>query len=182
VNPIEATICKQILWNHSHEATAGIVTPHNAQRTRLRDTLYRYQQAADDPAVNMDAGTQVETVNRFQGGQNDLMVVSATASDPNFIRSESDFLLELTRANVAFSRHKHKLIVVMSESLLSHIPDDPDTYDESLLWKAISQASGEAPTVDDDPHWSGTMTDFLAPLTPKNPDRAAATDITVYHL
>jgi Superfamily I DNA and RNA helicases and helicase subunits len=155
VNPIEAAITNLLLWNHSHDATAGVVTPHNAQRTRVRENLYNLQQRGSDTPINLDNGTQVETVNRFQGGQKDIMVVSATASNPQFIRSESDFLLELNRANVAFSRHQYKLIVVMAESLLSHIPEEPDTYDDALLWKTLSQAAGEAPTTDGEPYWAG---------------------------
>jgi hypothetical protein len=182
VNPIEAAITNLLLWNHSQDATAGVVTPHNAQRTRVRENLYSLQQRAPDTPINLDNGTQVETVNRFQGGQKGIMVVSATASNPQFIRSESDFLLELNRANVAFSRHQYKLIVVMAESLLSHIPEEPDTYDDALLWKTLSQAAGEAPTTDDEPYWAGTLTEFMAPVDPSNPQRAAATDVSVYHL
>ena len=182
VNPIEAAITNLLLWNHSHDATAGVVTPHNAQRTRVRENLYNLQQRGSDTPINLDNGTQVETVNRFQGGQKDIMVVSATASNPQFIRSESDFLLELNRANVAFSRHQYKLIVVMAESLLSHIPEEPDTYDDALLWKTLSQSAGEAPTTDGEPYWAGTLTEFMAPVDPADPQRAAATAVSVYHL
>jgi uncharacterized protein len=134
----------------------------------------------DDPPVDLDNGTQVETVNRFQGGQNDIMIVSATASNPQFIRSESDFLLELNRANVAFSRHQYKLIVVMAESLLSHIPKEPDTYDESLLWKTLAYKVGEPPTVDHAPDWSGTLKDFAPLVPPPKEQLAEATDVSVY--
>ena len=182
VNPIESTICNILLLKHSHEATAGVVTPHNAQRSRLRSNIATIQQRVENPPVDLDNGTQVETVNRFQGGQNDMMIVSATASNPQFIRSESDFLLELNRANVAFSRHKYKLIVVMAESLLSHIPDDPDTYDQSLLWKTLSHDAGEAPTVDADPEWNGTLSEFTEPVTPRKQELADNTDVSVYHL
>lgn len=182
VNPIESTICNILLLKHNHEATAGVVTPHNAQRSRLRSNIATIQQRVENPPVDLDNGTQVETVNRFQGGQNDMMIVSATASNPQFIRSESDFLLELNRANVAFSRHKYKLIVVMAESLLSHIPDDPDTYDQSLLWKTLSHDAGEAPTVDADPEWDGTLSEFTDPVRPPNQELADNTDVSVHHL
>ncbi|MFC7043903.1 AAA domain-containing protein [Halonotius sp. GCM10025705] len=182
VNPIESTICNILLLKHSHEATAGVVTPHNAQRSRLRSNIATIQQRVENPPVDLDNGTQVETVNRFQGGQNDMMIVSATASNPQFIRSESDFLLELNRANVAFSRHKYKLIVVMAESLLSHIPDDPDTYDQSLLWKTLSRDAGEAPTVDANPVWNGTLSEFTEPVTPPNQELADNTDVSIFHL
>lgn len=180
VNPIEAIICHNLLLRHTHEATAGVVTPHNAHRSRIRSNVSMTENKMDDPPVDLDNGTQVETVNRFQGGQNDIMIVSATASNPQFIRSESDFLLELNRANVAFSRHQYKLIVVMAESLLSHIPKEPDTYDESLLWKTLAYKVGEPPTVDHDPDWSGTLEDFAPLLPPSKEQLAEATDVSIY--
>ena len=179
VNPIEAVICNSLLLRHTHEATAGVVTPHNAHRSRIRSNVSTMEKKMDNPPVDLDNGTQVETVNRFQGGQKDIMIVSATASNPQFIRSESDFLLELNRANVAFSRHKYKLIVVMAESLLSHIPKEPDTYDESLLWKTLAYKVGEPPTVDHDPDWSGTLKDF-APVPTPDEQLAEATDLSIY--
>lgn len=179
VNPVEAVICNSLLLRHTHEATAGVVTPHNAHRSRIRSNVSTIEKKMDNPPVDLDNGTQVETVNRFQGGQNDIMIVSATASNPQFIRSESDFLLELNRANVAFSRHQYKLIVVMAESLLSHIPKEPDTYDESLLWKTLAYKVGEPPTVDHGPDWSGTLKDF-APVPTPDEQLAEETDVSVY--
>ena len=181
VNIVEALIAIRLLADHSHEAEAGVVTPHNAQRTRLKENLRREARHMDDSPIDLDGGTQVETVNRFQGGQKDIMVVSATASNPQFIRSESDFLLQLNRANVAFSRHEYKLVVVMSESLLAHIPTDTDTYDESLLWKSLSQQTGQAPTVDATPYWRGTLAEFLKPK--QSPQESISdTELSVYHL
>jgi predicted metalloenzyme YecM len=47
------------------------------------------------------------------------------------------FILDLNRSNVAFSRVKDRLIVVCASSLLDHIPDDLEQYDETMLWKAL---------------------------------------------
>ena len=182
VNIIEATITNILLQNHSSSATAGVTTPHNSQRSRLREILSVLERKNSDSPINLDNGTQVETVNRFQGGERDIMIVSATVSDPRFIRSESDFLLDATRANVALSRHKHKLVIVASKSLLSHIPEDTDTYDNSLLWKSLSKSVGEAPICNEEPHWKGSLEQFTAPMVPPDKQLGEETDVEIYHI
>jgi superfamily I DNA and/or RNA helicase len=73
----------------------------------------------------------VDTVERLQGGERDTIIVSATASEPSAIASSADFILDLNRSNVAFSRVRHRLIVVCSATLLDHIPSDIEQYDNA---------------------------------------------------
>jgi hypothetical protein len=61
----------------------------------------------------------VDTVERFQGGERELIIVSATVSDLAYAQSESDFLLEPRRLTVAVSRPKRKLIVLASQALFT---------------------------------------------------------------
>ena len=68
----------------------GVVTPHNAQKGRLRERLGH--QATPN------------TVEEFQSGERDAIFVSTTASDPDYVRAESGFLLNPNRLNVAMSR------------------------------------------------------------------------------
>ena len=173
VNLLEAIISQAILQNKHPNDSAGLVTPHNAQRSRLREML-RSMSNGGDSGVDLDENTFVETVERFQGGEQDLMVVSATATDPQYIKAENEFLLEKNRANVSFTRHKEKLIVIAAESVLSHIPSDPDIYNEAALWKMLSGLTGEAPTDNTKPQWKGSLSEFTAPQNPPpslNPDQ-----------
>jgi uncharacterized protein len=162
-NPIEAAISRRLVASHRDELTAGIVTPHNSQRSRLRSMLYEMSNGDDGhDGIMLDENTFVETVERYQGGQEDLMIVSATVSDPRYIDSENEFLLEQNRANVSFTRHKNKLVVVAPKTLFSHIPDEPEIYDESELWKSLSIVSGEAPhNQSSPPVWRGSLTQLL---------------------
>ena len=69
----------------------------------------------------------IDTVERFQGGERDVIIVSATASDPDYVLAEADFLLNLNRLNVALSRPRKKLIVVASRSVINLLVSDLDS-------------------------------------------------------
>lgn len=102
----------------------GVVVPHRGQKFLLHERLPAYAQAID-------------TVERFQGGERDLIVVSATVSDREYAAAESDFLLEPRRFTVAVSRPKHKVIVVASRSVFDLVPSDLDAYERGSLWKRL---------------------------------------------
>jgi hypothetical protein len=108
----------------------GIVTPHRAQRAlivrRLRHIFPTH------PADLIDAA--VDTVERFQGGQRDTIVISFGVGDPDLIADEESFLLQLERTNVAISRARAKCILAISDDLIYHLPSDRDTI---LTSKAV---------------------------------------------
>jgi hypothetical protein len=112
------------------ERGVGIVTPHRAQRAlivrRLREIF-----PAHDPQM-IDAA--VDTVERFQGGQRDTIIISFGVGDPDLIAEEESFLLQLERTNVAISRARAKCILVISEDLAYHLPSDRETI---LTSKAV---------------------------------------------
>jgi superfamily I DNA and/or RNA helicase len=110
----------------------GIVVPHRAQKALLQARL---------PSL---AGA-VDTVERFQGGERDLIIVSATVSDLAYAQSESDFLLEPRRLTVAVSRPKRKLIVLASQALFTLMPADLDDYERGALWKYLRHACASPP-------------------------------------
>ncbi len=129
-NQVEVEIIKQIL-DAGGEITNGsvaIVTPHRAQRTLLKTELADYYENAVDV---------IDTVEKLQGGERPNVIVSATASEPSAISKNVEFILNLNRSNVAFSRVKERLIVVCSKTLLDYIPTELENYEETILWKAL---------------------------------------------
>jgi len=84
-------------------------------------------------------------VERFQGGERDLIIVSATVSDLAYAQSESDFLLKPRRLTVAVSRPKRKLIVLASQALFTLMPADLDDYERGALWKQLRHACASPP-------------------------------------
>ena len=102
----------------------AVVTPFRAHRTLLRERL--------GERVGL-----VDTVERLQGGERRVIFYSASASDPDAITSLQEFLLDVNRTNVAFSRAKEKLVVVVAETLLHYVPPEQEAYEDAVLWKEL---------------------------------------------
>ncbi|HEY0078499.1 MAG TPA: ATP-binding protein [Pyrinomonadaceae bacterium] len=115
---------------------AGVVTPHRAQMAKI---IYRLQQVfPGDPAEYIR--NAIDTVERFQGQQRDVIVASFGIGDPDIIRSEDEFLYSLNRFNVLTSRARAKLIVLVTRSLLEHLSNDVDVLKESRLLKKFAES------------------------------------------
>jgi superfamily I DNA and/or RNA helicase len=108
----------------------AVVTPFRAHRTLLRERL--------GERVGL-----VDTVERLQGGERKAIFYSACASDPAGLMELQEFLLDVNRTNVAFSRAKEKLVVVVSENLLGYIPQEREAYEDAVLWKTLRKLCRE---------------------------------------
>lgn len=143
------------------------MTPHNAQKGRLIESL----------------GSRVtaDTVERFEGGERDVMFISATVSDPDYVRGEADFLLNPNRLNVAMSRMKKKLVIIASESVFRVAPANADEFDQTLIWKRLYDA---LEVTDEEPSalaWEGRISEFC-PDSIILPEGREVVSISVYTL
>jgi uncharacterized protein len=143
-NPTEVGIAQAIVESVPENEELGVVTPHNAQRGLLKNEL-------GDEA-------DIDTVERYQGGERDLIIVSGTASDRESIRQKHDFILNPNRLNVAMSRMKKKLVVVASRSMFEVIPTDAEDYEDALLWRGLYH---EVEADQSDPLWAGHLSDLV---------------------
>ena len=110
----------------------GIVTPHKAQKALVvRKLLELFPNA--DPAKVFES---VDTVERFQGGERNIIIVSFGVGDTDIIEGEEEFLLQLERTNVAVSRARAKCIVLMPKSLAYHLPSDEKAAKTSIALKS----------------------------------------------
>lgn len=96
----------------------AVVTPHRAQNAAIRSRL-----APSHPSAVVD------TVDRIQGRERDAILMSYSVSDTEFAKREAEFLFSAQRFNVAITRPRHKLILVVARSLLSVLPADEDVFD-----------------------------------------------------
>ncbi len=133
-NEFEARLIRDILasWKvEEHEVlpnTVSVITPHRAQRGLLKNVL--------NPEFAYHIKL-IDTVERLQGGECETIIVSGTQSDVGTISGNAEFILDLNRTNVIFSRAQERLIVVCSRSLLDSMPADIDDYESSWLWKHL---------------------------------------------
>ncbi|MGB8020344.1 MAG: TM0106 family RecB-like putative nuclease [Candidatus Nanopelagicales bacterium] len=93
-----------------------VVAPYNAQVALLRASL----------AEAGFVGVQVGTVDKFQGREAPVAIVSMTASAPADVPRGMDFLLSPNRVNVAVSRAQWRAVVVRSEALTDFLPASPE--------------------------------------------------------
>ncbi len=113
----------------------GIVTPHKAQKALVvRELLKVFPHA--DPEKIYEA---VDTVERFQGGERQTIIVSFGVGDTDVIEGEEAFLLQMERTNVAVSRAMAKCIVIMPESLAYHLPGDQKAAEASIAIKSYME-------------------------------------------
>ncbi|QTX05700.1 TM0106 family RecB-like putative nuclease [Agromyces archimandritae] len=93
-----------------------VVTPYNAQMLCVREAL---------DAAGL-SGVPVGTVDKFQGQEAAIAVVSLAASSAREVPRGLDFLLMKNRLNVAVSRAKWAAFLVSSPGLLDALPYTPD--------------------------------------------------------
>ena len=129
-NPPSVTPYKTIdFWRKA----VGVVTPHRAQQGLIVTRLQQVFNATGDLANWIREA--VDTVERFQGQQRDIIIASYTLGDPDQIAEEEEFLMSLNRFNVIASRARAKLIVLVSQEVITHLAHDADVLRESRLLK-----------------------------------------------
>jgi superfamily I DNA and/or RNA helicase len=116
----------------------AIITPHRTQNNEILKRLSKMitETGSARKGILSDRGLTskgfplplVDTVERVQGAERDIIFFGLTASDPDHLTSE--FLNSPTRLNVAMTRARKKLIIVGSRAFFSVIPQT-----ESLLAK-----------------------------------------------
>nr|WP_319393060.1 DEAD/DEAH box helicase [uncultured Desulfobacter sp.] len=113
-----AALAGRLILGHSLSPDQmAIITPHRAQNNAIRQRL-------EGIMSNHHATTQlpiVDTVERIQGAERDVILFGLTASDPDHMAS--DFLNSPNRLNVAMTRAGKKLIIIGSQAFFSVIPD-----------------------------------------------------------
>jgi DNA replication ATP-dependent helicase Dna2 len=115
------------------QRAVGVVTPHRAQQGLIVSRLQQiFAGTGISSSLIRDA---VDTVERFQGQQRDVMIASFALGDPDAIQEEDEFLMSLNRFNVMASRARAKLILFVSRQVVDHLSSDLDILRESRLLK-----------------------------------------------
>ena len=99
----------------------GIVAPYRAQGRAIRNLL---RMALPDEMLRRQIVT--DTVERLQGQERDVIILSLTTSNPAFAADLAEFFFQPERLNVAVTRPRKKLIIVGSSHVLNAQPEDPE--------------------------------------------------------
>jgi superfamily I DNA and/or RNA helicase len=108
----------------------AILAPHRAQNSaiarRLAQLLAERAGAFTLPVI--------DTVERLQGAERDVVLFSVTTSDPD--HRDSPFLNNPNRFNVAITRARHKLVVVGSYAFFTQVPHTDAGIEANHSFKA----------------------------------------------
>jgi len=110
----------------------GVVVPYRAQSRLIRSLLRR---AVKDEAVWKRF--VVDTVERMQGQEREVVIVSFATSSPAFAAQMADFLFQPQRLNVAVTRPRTKLILVGSHHMLDGEQYDPGHAEAFLMLRDL---------------------------------------------
>ncbi|PWJ24369.1 uncharacterized protein ATK17_0459 [Branchiibius hedensis] len=109
-----------------------VVAPYNAQVALIRDHLAQAELT----------GVSVGTVDRFQGRQAPVVIMSMTASSRGDVPRGMGFLLMRNRINVAISRAMWSAVIIRSDALTAYLPTTVDSFLE--LGAFLSLCDGAA--------------------------------------
>lgn len=102
-----------LLDHHVSPFEIGVVVPYRAQSRLIRSLLRRT--LVDE---SLWSGIVVDTVERMQGQEREVVLVSFATASPAFATQMADFLFQPQRLNVAVTRPRTKLILVGSHHML----------------------------------------------------------------
>jgi len=135
ITPILEALADPNGYNLDARDGLGVVVPHRAQRIALRQAFPGL--TAYDPDTGEVIAEGVDTVERYQGAEREVILVSATESDPQYLHASAAFLLDPNRLTVALSRAKTKMVLVASRSIFTYFSADEQLFANSQIWKNL---------------------------------------------
>jgi len=110
----------------------GIVVPYRVQSRLIRNGL---RKMIGDQGNWQDL--IVDTVERMQGQEKEIVIVSLTTSNPAFASQIGEFYFQPQRINVAVTRPRTKLIILGSAEILNAISTDPEVRQWITIFKDL---------------------------------------------
>jgi hypothetical protein len=144
-NPFEVALVAhvlQLLIAHGLDGHTGygVVVPHRMQRAAIADAIRPLLPPPPATLLNTVSSVPgIDTVERFQGSQRTVMLVSATESHPATLARNETFLYDIRRLNVALSRAQRKVIVIAAQTVFAHSPQTPEIQQQPPIWQHYGQ-------------------------------------------
>ena len=129
-----ADLVVEMVQRHGVAASdIAVVAPFRAQVRMIRSALQRKQLSATDEV-------SVDTVERIQGQEREVVLVSLAVGDPDTLDARASFFFSTNRLNVAMSRARTKVILVASRGAFAALPSDPDSLRAANVFKRLYRA------------------------------------------
>ncbi|MBF0200341.1 MAG: DEAD/DEAH box helicase [Desulfamplus sp.] len=110
----------------------ALISPHRAQNNAITKILGEMMGQSRYRSTELPL---VDTVERVQGAERDVIIFGLTSSDPDHIHT--GFLNSPQRLNVAMTRARLKLIIVGSRAFFSAIPKNDEMLERHHCFKAL---------------------------------------------
>lgn len=111
---LDLLLQQYVLAGETTKIDVGIISPYKEQIELLKEKLADFDHSAYP--INELA---VKTIDGFQGEECDVIYISLVRSNPT---SEIGFLSDIRRMNVALTRAKKKLVVIMDTATIGNHP------------------------------------------------------------
>ncbi len=112
----------------------GVIAPYRAQGREIRNRLGRI---ITDRTVRR--ALVVDTVERMQGQEREVIIFSMTTSSPRFAADLAAFYFQPERLNVTITRPRTKLVIVGSSAVLQAEPDGSEQQAAVALFRDLLQ-------------------------------------------
>ena len=109
----------------------GIVTPYRAQGRAIRNLLAQRFGAANARKVVAD------TVERMQGQEREVVIVSLATGDLNYLAAVAGFFFQPERLNVSITRAMTKLVIIGPELPPGFTSDEPVLAGQIALYRDL---------------------------------------------
>jgi len=128
-----ADLVEELVRRHGvPPSEVAVIAPFRAQVRLIRSALQR-KALPDGETITVD------TVERIQGQEREVIVLSLSVGDPDALERRGAFFLSTNRLNVALSRARVKAIVVGSRSTFAALPADVEGLRAAAAFRRLYQ-------------------------------------------
>ncbi len=136
---LAARLALTLVAHHGLPPSAiAVIAPYRAQVNAIRR---EYRALAAKTGLAPDREPVIDTVERIQGQERDVIVASFTASDPDLLARDASFFFSPNRLNVLLSRARTKRILLASPHAFRAIPRALDDLRHASLFRRLYEES-----------------------------------------
>lgn len=135
---LTAGIIEELIYCGIEPSQIGVVSPFRAQASRIR-TLLRNVHSPNHK--HLERIITVDTVDRFQGQERDVILYTFTSADSSFISKIHSFQFNPARINVAVTRARTKVILLYSQGLFDYAESNANSDELCSLFLSLIDES-----------------------------------------